>query len=191
MGSNPGRSGRKFFFSRLNFLCRLLIRVRSTPRYRSGTWLKSPVSLPNMEVAGYAYPRMHPSPHEVGVGYAAHVVAWNVSGKWAYMQLVKKPLSTVVSARWATVDCTSIVKSGIAYCWAWADFTSKKKKSAGWEWFIWPSPKSLHARKWPSSHNTRCTMLTLWLWQEDWSPRCHCWQTDHQVAPSPRCMNYA
>ena len=31
-GSNPGRSGGRIFFSRVNFVCRLLFGVRSTPR---------------------------------------------------------------------------------------------------------------------------------------------------------------
>ena len=47
--SNPGRSGRRIFLSRVN-LCWLLLGVCSTPCYCSGTW-KIPVILPKVQGA--------------------------------------------------------------------------------------------------------------------------------------------
>ena len=46
--SIPGRSGGRIFFSKVNFVCRLLVGVR----YRIGTQ-KTPVILPKVQMAGY------------------------------------------------------------------------------------------------------------------------------------------
>ena len=49
---NPSMSGGRIFFSRVNFVCWLYLLPVPPPCYRSGT-LKTPVTLPKVQVAGY------------------------------------------------------------------------------------------------------------------------------------------
>ena len=52
VSSNPGRSGGRIFFSRVNFVCRLLFGVRSTPVLPQ--WhVQDPLILRKAQVAGY------------------------------------------------------------------------------------------------------------------------------------------
>ena len=52
LSSNFSRSGRRIFFSSVNFVCWLVFGVRSTPCYCGGTW-KTMVFLPKVQLAGY------------------------------------------------------------------------------------------------------------------------------------------
>ena len=103
--SNPGRSGGRIFFSRVNFVCWLLFGVRSNlvllQRHVKdlGHSAKS--------AGGRLHLNAHTSwPNEVGMGWLCRCpgIVWEPIRKQAYTQLVRKHSVTVVSARWATVD---------------------------------------------------------------------------------------
>ena len=66
--SNPSRSGRRIFFSRVNFLCWLLLLVCSTSCYPTGIE-KTPVSLPKVQLAGYTLLCLRPWPSKATVGW--------------------------------------------------------------------------------------------------------------------------
>ena len=66
---------------------------------------KNPVILPKVQVAGYTLTLIHPWLNEVGVGWlCCPGIEWESGGKRAHTQLVRERSSTVVSARWASVD---------------------------------------------------------------------------------------
>ena len=89
--SNPGRSGGRIFFSRINYVCWLLFGVRSTPVLPQ--WhMKDPDHLPKVQVAGYTSTRILPWPNKVGVGWPCRCpgVVWEPIRKRAHTQLIKE-----------------------------------------------------------------------------------------------------
>ena len=103
--SNPGRSGGRIFFSRVNFVCWLLFGVRSTPVLPQ--WhVKDPC-----HSAKSAGRRLHLNTYtsltqQVGVGWLCHCpgIVWESIRKRAHTQLIREHSVTVVSTCWATVD---------------------------------------------------------------------------------------
>ena len=103
--SNPGRSGRRIFFSRVNFVCWLLFGVRSirvllqwhvkdpghSAKSASGR-LRINTHTP-LTQRSWSGPTMPLSRHNVGT-YPER----------AHTQLVREHSATVVSVHWATVD---------------------------------------------------------------------------------------
>ena len=105
--SNPGQERRGiFFFSRVNFLCWLLFGVRCTPLLPQ--WhVKKPG-----QSAKSADGRLHLNEHTPLTERSRDGLTMPLSrhsegraiGKRAHTQLVKENSTTVVSARWATVE---------------------------------------------------------------------------------------
>ena len=106
--SNPGTSGRRVFYSRVSFLCWLLIGIRSTPvlpqwyvkdpghssKSAGGRWhLNTHTPLTQRSRSGLTMP------------LSRHIeILREPIRKRAHTQLVRKHSPTVVSARWAAVD---------------------------------------------------------------------------------------
>ena len=103
--SNPGNSGGRIFFSRVNFVCWLLFGVRSTP------------VLPQWHVkdpghsARSAYGRLHFNTHTPITQRSRSGLTMPLSRhsaepipKRVHTQLVREHSATVVSAHWAIVD---------------------------------------------------------------------------------------
>ena len=102
--SNPGRSGRRILFSRVNFVCWLLFSVRSISVLLQ--WhVKDPIRAASR---WHVTPKKHIHfwPNEVGMGWLCCCpgIVWEPIWKRANKQLIRKYLVTVISARWATVD---------------------------------------------------------------------------------------
>ena len=103
--SNPGRSGRRIFFSKINFLCWLLHGVRSTTRV-TAVARKRPRSF-CQKCRWQLNPNTQTSlTYEVGVGWLCRCsgIVWEPIKKRARTQLARVQSATVVSARWATMD---------------------------------------------------------------------------------------
>ena len=94
-----------------NFLLQLTLCADSylvsvpPPCYCSGTE-KTPVILPKVQVAGYAWAHIRPWPNKVGVGWLCRCpgIEWEPVRKRGHMQLIREHSTTVISARWAIVD---------------------------------------------------------------------------------------
>ena len=95
---------------------------------------------------------IQPWPNKVGVGWLyCPSITWEPTR--AHMRLIRKCLSTVIWARWATV--VWLWPKEWNWC-IWADSTFKKKKSAGGKWLNLSnlSFKSSDARKRPPQPTT-------------------------------------
>ena len=95
--SNPSRSGRRIFFSRVNFVCRLLFGVRSIPMLPQ--WHAKYPGHSARSAGGWLH--MHTSlAKQVGVGRLSYClgIALEPIRKWAHMQDVREHLVTVISA---------------------------------------------------------------------------------------------
>ena len=105
VSSNPGRSGDRIFFSRVDFVCWLSFGVRSTPVLPQ--WhIKDPG-----HSAKSAGGRLHLNTHIPVTQQSRSVLAMLLSRhsvgpvrKWAHTQFLREHLVTVISARWANVD---------------------------------------------------------------------------------------
>ena len=100
--SNPGRSGGRIFFFRVNFVC-WLFGVRSTPVLPQ--WhVKYPVHSAK-SAGGRLHLNTHtPLTHRVGWLCRCPGRVWESIRKCVHTQLVREHSATVVSARWDTVD---------------------------------------------------------------------------------------
>ena len=137
---SPGRSWWRIFLSRVNFVCWLLFSVCSTPVLPK--WhIETLVILPKVHL-NVLTPKTQWSQSGLTM-LSMHSVGTCYWGKQAHMQLVREPSAAVISGCWATVDWSWPKKWN---CWAWADLHLKKKKSAGGEWIVKPSPRSSKAR---------------------------------------------
>ena len=166
-GLISGRNGWRIFFCRGNTPCWLFFGVSDpSPCYRSGT-TKTPVILPKVQVAGYAWTRIHPWPSKAGMGWLCcpgiGVYYGNVLGKWAHTQLIRERSSEVVSTRRVIVDWFWPKVESVRRSWS---LLQKKKKKVGTDssnhvntelWSNLPS-KALDARnKAPSQY--KCTTI--------------------------------
>ena len=102
---NPGRSGRRTFFSRVNFVCWLLLGVCSTPVLPQ--WhIKDPRHSAK-SAGGRLHLNMHtPSSQRSRSGLtmlSRHYVATYHWEKRSHAQLVREHSATVFSARWTIV----------------------------------------------------------------------------------------
>ena len=93
---NPGRSSGRIFFSRVNFLCWLLVDVFSILCYHMPH--KRPLSF-CQKCRWQVTPK-----HIYTLDPCCPGIVWSLSGKQAQMQLVREHSATAVSAHWATVD---------------------------------------------------------------------------------------
>ena len=102
---NPGRSSGRIFFSRVNFVCWLLIGVRCTlvlPQWH----IKDPGHSAK-SAGGRLHLNTHtPLPNEAGEDGQCRCpsIVRELIRKRAHTQFVREHSITVVSARWATVD---------------------------------------------------------------------------------------
>ena len=124
--SNPDRSSRRIFFSRVNFVCWLSFSVCFTPVLPQ--WhIEDPGHSAIVQVAGYTYTGIHSWPNEVRVGWLCCCpgIVWEPVRKWAHVQLIRVHSGRVISARWATVGWSWPKE------WNWcaqANLRFKKKK---------------------------------------------------------------
>ena len=78
-------------------------------------------------------------------------------------------LSTVISARWATVDRSYLKKSGIGvHQLIPTNISHTHKKSTGGEWTIKPSFTIL------ASGEKATTTTYIWVWSRPWCTACNC-----------------
>ena len=117
VSSNPSRSSGRIYFSRVNFVCWLLLRVRFTPMLPQ--WhIKDPVLLPKVQVAGYTEACIHPWPNEVGVGWLCPCpeIVWEPIQKQPHMQLLRKHLPSHLSILSPCGLILAGMESGISVC---------------------------------------------------------------------------
>ena len=103
--SNPGRSGERIFFSRVNFVCWFLFGVRSIPVIPP--WHVKDPGHSAKSAGGRLHLNVHtPWPSEVAVGWLCRClgIVWEPIRKRAHTQLARAHSVTVVSAHSATVD---------------------------------------------------------------------------------------
>ena len=103
--SNPGRSGGRIFFSRVDFVCWLLFDVNSIPLLPQ--WHVKDPGHSAKSAGGRLHltthtPLTHRSRSRLTMPLSSHSVG--TYQERAHMQLVMEHSATVVSARWATVD---------------------------------------------------------------------------------------
>ena len=144
--SNSSRSGRRIFFSRINFVCWLLIGVHFTPVLPQ--WHVRDPGHSAKSACGRLHLNMHtPLTHRSQSGLTM-LLSWQSVGfcqKISSHTTHQEHFVTVVSARRATVDCSWPKE------WNWCvlahlNYKKKKKKSADGEWIVKHSPQIL-ARK--------------------------------------------
>ena len=101
---NPSGSGRKFFFSRVNFLCWLLCSVCSTTVLPQ--WHIKDLGRSAKSAGGRLHLNMHTPLTQWSQSQLCHCpgIVWEPIRKQAHMQLIREHSVTVFSARRATVD---------------------------------------------------------------------------------------
>ena len=103
--SNPDRSGRRIFSSRVNFVCWLFFGVRSTPVLLQ--WRVKDLGHSAKSAVGRLHLDTHtPLTQRSRSGLTMPLCRHSVEPikKWAHTQLVRQHSATVISVRWATMD---------------------------------------------------------------------------------------
>ena len=140
-GSSPrGRN----FFSRVNSLCCANSYSMSVPPHVTARKrLRSLCKKCRWQVTP-KHTYTHDPTKSEWAEYAVQVHWGNLSGKWAHMQPVREHSTTVISARWATVDWSWPTKWNWCAC---ADLHLKKATTKKSRWGIHRTfPKSPHKR---------------------------------------------
>ena len=154
VSSNPIRSGRKMFFSRVNFVCQLLFGARFTPVLLQWHVTNRPQSF-CQKCKWQVTPKHAPKyiyfwPNKVGVGWLCRCpgMVWEPVWKRAHTQLVRKHTWPQSSQLAEPLWTDSGTKSGISVC-ELNSISKRKEKSAGRERMVEHSPKILASKEKP------------------------------------------